>query len=84
MLIPSRAFVVQIDSAASLDDGSFAGRVDHIDSGEMTHFGAIDDLVAFMKSVIEGHGRKDDNADPHGPRLDRGRQSNPSEKESRS
>ena len=62
MLIASRAFVVQIDTASSLSTDSFTGRVDHIVSGETAHFTQLEDLLAFMKSMLDADSAADQNS----------------------
>lgn len=48
-----RAFVVQIHAAAPVADRSLAGRVEHVVSGRATHFGSVDELLAFMARVLD-------------------------------
>ena len=48
----NRAFVVQL--RAQLPGGPLAwdGRVEHVVSGQMTHFHSLEDLVAFISRVL--------------------------------
>lgn len=43
-LSPDRAFVVQLRG----HPGAFAGRVEHMASGEAAHFESAEDLLAFL------------------------------------
>lgn len=43
-LSPSRAFVVQLRGRS----GAFAGRVEHMASGEAAHFESAEELFAFL------------------------------------
>jgi hypothetical protein len=47
-----RAFVVQVYAAADLKQGQFTGRVEHIVSGQATHFQSVAELVTFMVEVL--------------------------------
>jgi hypothetical protein len=47
-----RAFVVQVHAAARVTCGSLAGRVEHVVSGRATHFGSVDELLAFMAGIL--------------------------------
>ena len=44
-----RAFVVQLLPRSELDPQRFAGRVEHIDSGEVKRFNSLAELVSFME-----------------------------------
>jgi hypothetical protein len=43
-----RAFVVQLHAEAQVEHGHFKGRVEHLVSGEATHFDSLEELVAFI------------------------------------
>ena len=47
-----RAFVVQLHSDSKLAKGQFKGRVEHIVSGQSTHFSSMKALKAFMQRVL--------------------------------
>jgi hypothetical protein len=47
-----RAFVVQIHSAVDVTRDEVWGRVEHIVSGEATHFATVEDLVRFITKVL--------------------------------
>jgi hypothetical protein len=51
-LSPYRAFVVQFQAKTNVARGRFAGRVEHIVSGQMTHFSSLEELLAFLGSVL--------------------------------
>jgi len=51
-LLPERAFVVQLTADASPD--GWSGRVEHVVSGRSTHFGALDQLLAFIERWMAG------------------------------
>jgi hypothetical protein len=46
------AFVVQIHAEANVAQGEVRGRVEHIVSGQTTHFETIEALVQFMVQVL--------------------------------
>ena len=50
----NRAFVVQF--RAQLPSAPFVwdGRVEHVVSGQMTHFHSLDELLAFIRRVLAG------------------------------
>jgi hypothetical protein len=47
-----RAFVVQLHAAAAVAQGQLAGRVEHVLSGQATHFHTLEELLAFMAQVL--------------------------------
>jgi hypothetical protein len=47
-----RAFVVQVHAAAVVAQGRLAGRVEHVVSGQASHFHTVDELLAFMARVL--------------------------------
>ena len=47
-----RAFVVQFRATAVGKPGSSLGRVEHVVSGQATHFHTLDELLAFMVRVL--------------------------------
>jgi len=48
----NRAFVVQFRAETELERGRWAGRVEHVVSGQATHFASLEELVAFMARVL--------------------------------
>jgi hypothetical protein len=51
-----RAFVVQVHADAEMAQGEVWGRVEHIISGQATHFQSIEELAHFMVRVLHGAG----------------------------
>jgi len=47
-----RAFLVQVRADADVAKGGLAGRVEHVASGQATHFASADELLAFMGRVL--------------------------------
>ena len=47
-----RAFVVQLSAQAAGSPDSFQGRVEHVASGQATHFDALEDCLAFIARVL--------------------------------
>ena len=47
-----RAFLVQVHVAAVVAQGHLAGRVEHVVSGQATHFASLEALLAFMARVL--------------------------------
>ena len=53
-----RAFVVQFHVETDIECGRVMGRVEHVVSGQATHFGTLEELLAFMARVLaEGPAR---------------------------
>jgi hypothetical protein len=48
----NRAFVVQLRAQPSGDPLVWDGRVEHVVSGQETHFHSLDELVAFISRVL--------------------------------
>ena len=46
------AFVIQIQPDSRLDDGQIKGRVEHVASTLATRFHSIDELIAFIATVL--------------------------------
>lgn len=56
-----RAFVVQLHAESKIEKGQFKGRVEHIVSGQSTHFSTIKALKTFIRHVLtEGQSDKPD------------------------
>jgi hypothetical protein len=60
-----RAFLVQVRADAEVAEGRLTGRVEHVASGQATHFASPEELLAFMGRVLTGsHSSR---AEPEGP-----------------
>ena len=51
-----RAFVVQVHADAAVAQGQIWGRVEHLVSGQDTHFQSMEELVRFMEQVLSEAG----------------------------
>jgi hypothetical protein len=51
-LSPHRAFVVQLRENTDVGRGQWAGRVEHVTSGQATHFQSLEQLLAFVARVL--------------------------------
>ena len=49
-----RAFVVQLRDQPPGAPLAWDGRVEHVVSGQMAHFHALDELVAFISRILAG------------------------------
>jgi hypothetical protein len=47
-----RAFVVQFGAETAVGQQRFVGRVEHVVSGQATHFATLEKLLAFMTRVL--------------------------------
>ncbi len=47
-----RAFVVQVHAEAQVEQGQCKGRVEHLVSGEATHFESLEELFTFIAHVL--------------------------------
>ena len=47
-----RAFVVQLTAQAAVVPEGFQGRVEHVASGQATHFHTVAECLAFMAQVL--------------------------------
>lgn len=47
-----RAFLVQLQAQAEVTPERFAGRVEHVTSGQATHFHSLDECLAFIAGVL--------------------------------
>lgn len=47
-----RAFVVYFRTNSAVTQGRVAGRVEHIASGQATHFASLEELLAFIDQVL--------------------------------
>lgn len=48
----NRAFVMQLHADAQVKQGEFKGRVEHVVSGEATHFDTLEELTAFIVQIL--------------------------------
>lgn len=48
-----RAFVVQFRTETDVAGGRLEGRVEHVVSGQATHFHSLEELLAFMGRVLK-------------------------------
>jgi hypothetical protein len=46
------AFVVHFRTNTDLPQGRIGGRVEHVVSGQSTHFDSLEELLAFMAQVL--------------------------------
>jgi len=51
-LSPHRAFVVQFRVETDVARGRVTGRVEHVMSGQATHFSSLEELLAFIAQVL--------------------------------
>lgn len=49
------AFVVQFRQATALEAGTISGRVEHVVSGRVAHFGSLDELMTFVRRVLRAN-----------------------------
>jgi hypothetical protein len=49
---PDYAFVVQFNAEARVEAGHLIGRVEHVVSGQATHFQSLEGLLAFLARVL--------------------------------
>ena len=47
-----QAFVVQFRAETDIAAGRFDGRVEHVMSGQATHFHSLEELLAFLARVL--------------------------------
>jgi len=51
-LAARRAFVVQFRAETDIEQGRMEGRVEHVVSGQATHFSSLEELLAFLARVL--------------------------------
>jgi hypothetical protein len=51
-LVRRRAFIVQFRAETDLAQARCAGRVEHVVSGQATHFHSLEELLAFLTRVL--------------------------------
>ena len=47
-----RAFVVQLNGDSAIADGQFAGRIEHVVSGQRWRFDSLAELTAFISQAV--------------------------------
>jgi hypothetical protein len=52
-----RAFVLQLSADAEIASRRLAGRVEHVTSGESTHFQSLEQLLGFLAALTDGTDR---------------------------
>ena len=50
----NRAFVVQLRAQPPWAPMGWDGRVEHVVSGQMTHFHSLEELLAFIRRILAG------------------------------
>lgn len=51
-LSPDHAFVVQFRSDTTVAYGCYAGRIEHVVSGQAAHFASLEELLAFIGRAL--------------------------------
>jgi len=51
-LSPHRAFVLQLREHTDVEQGHWAGWVEHVTSGRATHFQSLEEIVTFIAGVL--------------------------------
>jgi len=51
-LLPQWAFVVQFRAETEVERRAWSGRVEHVVSGQATHFQSLEELLAFIARVL--------------------------------
>jgi hypothetical protein len=51
-LVRRRAFVIQFRAETELAQARCVGRVEHVASGQATHFQSLEELLAFLTRVL--------------------------------
>jgi hypothetical protein len=57
-LSPHRAFVVQLREQVDVEKGQWAGRVEHVTSGQATHFQSLQEMVTFIAKIVVAANRR--------------------------
>jgi hypothetical protein len=52
LLLPEWAFVVQFRTETAIEQGHYAGRVEHVVSGQATAFHSLNELLGFIARVL--------------------------------
>jgi hypothetical protein len=53
----NHAFLVQLRAQSPESPMAWEGRVEHVVSGQVTHFHALEELLTFMQHVLAGEKR---------------------------
>ena len=53
-----RAFVVHFRTDSNVTRGPIEGRVEHVISGQSTHFDSLEELLSFITRVLRQHTEK--------------------------
>jgi hypothetical protein len=56
----NHAFLIQFRVQSSASPMAWEGRVEHVVSGQVTHFHVLEELLAFMQNVLDGVKRLSD------------------------
>jgi hypothetical protein len=56
----NHAFLVQLRAQSPGSPMAWEGRVEHVVSGQVTHFHALEELLTFMQHVLDGVNRLSD------------------------
>lgn len=51
-LLPDRAFVVHFRTETAVQHEHYAGRVEHVVSGQAARFESLDELLGFIRQVL--------------------------------
>jgi hypothetical protein len=54
LLSVHRTFVIQLYAEADIEAGRVTGRVEHVVSGQATHFTSLEALLAFIAGILRG------------------------------
>jgi len=49
----SRSFLVHLRTDADIPAGRIIGRVEHVHSGDATHFQSLDELLVFITALLD-------------------------------
>lgn len=52
LMSTQRAFVIQFRPEADVAQGQWAGRVEHVGSGQATHFSSLEELLSFVTRLL--------------------------------
>jgi hypothetical protein len=57
-LSPHKAFVVQLRENSDVERDQWAGRIEHVTSGQATHFQSVEELLSFVVRVLAASGKQ--------------------------
>jgi hypothetical protein len=52
LLAPEHAFVIQFHANTDVETGPMTGRIEHVVSGQATHFDSLEALLSFIARVL--------------------------------